>query len=138
VLLGGAHVAVHETARELFEERRVYDATVGYDLATLNPDRRRPDAGFRYAEAAGDPGVPDARDLPPPEPLRRTLERLADLGPAAVLVRLNDRAPRHLFPRLEDRGFEHETVAVGEAGATADYALGNVATNSSSPRRSTA
>ncbi|ELY60704.1 hypothetical protein [Natronococcus jeotgali] len=43
------HVAVHECARELFEERGVYDATFGYNLAKLNLDRRHPDAGFRYA-----------------------------------------------------------------------------------------
>lgn len=52
----------------------------------------------------------DARDLPPPRPLRNTLERLADLDPGAVLVQLNDRAPQHLYPKLTDRGYEYETT----------------------------
>lgn len=50
VLTGDDHAAVHTTARTLFEERSVYDATFGYNLARLNLDRRHPDAGFRYAE----------------------------------------------------------------------------------------
>lgn len=49
-LTGTEHAAVHETARELFEERGVYDMTFGYNLAELNRDTRHPDAGFRYAE----------------------------------------------------------------------------------------
>ncbi|WP_435101381.1 hypothetical protein [Halarchaeum sp. P4] len=53
VLRGDDHVAVHETARELFEERGVYDVTFGYNLARLNHDQRHPDAGFRYAEEEG-------------------------------------------------------------------------------------
>lgn len=53
MLTGDDHVAVHETARELFEERGVYDVTFGYNLARLNHDQRHPDAGFRYAEQAG-------------------------------------------------------------------------------------
>jgi uncharacterized protein (DUF2249 family) len=52
----------------------------------------------------------DARELPPPEPLRRTLERLSDLDPGAVLVQVNDRAPQHLYPQLSERGCEYETV----------------------------
>ncbi|QLC35294.1 hypothetical protein EFA46_013585 (plasmid) [Halarchaeum sp. CBA1220] len=48
VLTGDDHVAVHETARECFEERGVYDVTFGYNLARLNLDQRHPDAGFRY------------------------------------------------------------------------------------------
>lgn len=38
----------------------------------------------------------DARDLPPPQPLRNTLERLAELDAGTVPVQMNDRAPRHL------------------------------------------
>jgi TusA-related sulfurtransferase len=57
----------------------------------------------------------DARELPPPQPLQRTLERLAELDAETVLVQLNDRAPRHLYPRLADRGYEHETTET-EAG----------------------
>ncbi|WP_254547007.1 DUF2249 domain-containing protein [Halomarina pelagica] len=52
----------------------------------------------------------DARDLPPPKPLQTTLERLADLDEATVLVQLNDRAPQHLYPRLDERGYRYETV----------------------------
>ncbi|MFW6448012.1 MAG: DUF2249 domain-containing protein [Halobacteriota archaeon] len=51
----------------------------------------------------------DARQLPPPQPLRRTLERLVELDDQTVLVQLNDRAPQHLYPRLEDRGYAFET-----------------------------
>lgn len=61
----------------------------------------------------------DARELPPPEPLQRTLERLVDLESETVLVQLNDRAPRHLFPKLTDRGYTYETVDVEECVVTA-------------------
>jgi hypothetical protein len=54
LLTGDDHVAVHEMTHEVFEERSVYDATFGYNLAKLNRDTRHPDAGFRYAEAGGD------------------------------------------------------------------------------------
>lgn len=61
----------------------------------------------------------DARDLPPPEPLQRTLERLADLEEGTVLVQFNDRAPQHLYPRLRERGYAFETVvAQGPPGRT--------------------
>jgi len=59
----------------------------------------------------------DVRELPPPEPLRRTLERLSELGDA-VLVQRNDRAPQHLYPKLSDRGYEYETVETDEAVVT--------------------
>ncbi|WP_415379631.1 hypothetical protein [Halosimplex sp. TS25] len=49
VLDGRRHLAVHRLARELFEERAVYDMTFGYNLARLNCDTRHPDAGYRYA-----------------------------------------------------------------------------------------
>ncbi|MFB6081577.1 MAG: hypothetical protein ABEJ67_02030 [Halanaeroarchaeum sp.] len=49
LLTGEDHLAVHRTARDLFEERGVYDMTFGYNLAKLNLDRRHPGAGFRYA-----------------------------------------------------------------------------------------
>jgi len=51
----------------------------------------------------------DARDLPPPEPLRQSLERLAELDDETVLVQFNDRVPQHLFPKLDDRGYEYAT-----------------------------
>lgn len=52
----------------------------------------------------------DARDLPPPQPLQNTLERLAELEDDALLVQLNDRRPRHLYPKLENRGYTYESV----------------------------
>ncbi|WP_121823440.1 DUF2249 domain-containing protein [Halostella salina] len=52
----------------------------------------------------------DARDLPPPQPLQRTLELLPELDDGTVLVQFNDRAPQHLYPKLGDRGYEYETV----------------------------
>lgn len=39
----------------------------------------------------------DASELPPPQPLRDTLERLADLDSRMVLVQVNDRVPQHLY-----------------------------------------
>ena len=51
----------------------------------------------------------DARELPPPQPLRNTLEQLAEQGDSVVLIQLNDRRPQHLYPRLEERGYRHET-----------------------------
>jgi uncharacterized protein (DUF2249 family) len=51
----------------------------------------------------------DASDLPPPEPLRQTLNALATADPGTVLVQVNDRAPQHLYPKLEDRGYQFET-----------------------------
>jgi uncharacterized protein (DUF2249 family) len=61
----------------------------------------------------------DARELPPPQPLQKTLERLTELDDEAVLVQQNDRAPQHLFPKLDDRGYSYETVETGEAVVTA-------------------
>lgn len=61
----------------------------------------------------------DARDLPPPLPLKNTLERLAELDDATVLVQYNDRVPKHLFPRLEERGFAHDTVTADDRTITA-------------------
>lgn len=60
----------------------------------------------------------DARELPTPEPLRQTLERLADLDDD-LLVQLNDRAPQHLYPKLTDRGYEYATVETEDAVVTA-------------------
>lgn len=57
LLEGDDHVAFHRVTREIFEERGVYDATFGYNLARLNLDTRHPNAGFRYAVAPDDPDV---------------------------------------------------------------------------------
>lgn len=52
----------------------------------------------------------DARELPPPQPLKNTLERLADVDDDVVLVQRNDRAPQHLYPQLDDREYQYETI----------------------------
>ncbi|TYL38529.1 hypothetical protein CV102_12060 [Natronococcus pandeyae] len=52
----------------------------------------------------------DVRSLGPPEPLQRTLERLAELPDETVLLQRNDRVPRFLFPKLDDRGYAYETL----------------------------
>ena len=46
----------------------------------------------------------DCRDLPPPEPMARTMEAVEALAPGGVLVSLLPREPRFLFPELEARG----------------------------------
>ncbi|MFB6121393.1 MAG: DUF2249 domain-containing protein [Halobacteriaceae archaeon] len=61
----------------------------------------------------------DVRELPPPEPLAETLERVEEMDPGTVLVQLNDRAPQHLYPKLIDRGYEYETVETADAVVTA-------------------
>ncbi|MFB6106243.1 MAG: DUF2249 domain-containing protein [Halobacteriaceae archaeon] len=61
----------------------------------------------------------DARELPPPEPLRRTLERLAEMDDGTVLLQVNDRAPQHLFPKLADRGYDHDTAETDAGVVTA-------------------
>lgn len=61
----------------------------------------------------------DARELPPPEPLQETLERVADLDEETVLVQLNDREPQFLYPKLDDRGFEYRTETVDDVVLTA-------------------
>ncbi|WP_267643789.1 hypothetical protein [Haloarchaeobius amylolyticus] len=67
VLTGEDHVAFHTLTRESFEERGVYDVTFGYNLTRLNRDTRHPDAGFRYAEDADEPGVLRAEFTPTTE-----------------------------------------------------------------------
>jgi hypothetical protein len=54
--------------------------------------------------------VLEAADLPPPKPLKNTLERLEALDDEVVLVQRNDRVPQHLFPQLDDRGYEYENI----------------------------
>ena len=61
----------------------------------------------------------EVADLPPPEPLRRTLERLAECDEGTVLVQVNDRAPQHLYPRLTERGYEYDTVETDDGVVTA-------------------
>ena len=61
--------------------------------------------------------VLDVRDLPPPQPLTNTLERVVDLD--GVLVQVNDRAPQHLYPKLTDRGYAYDTVETDAGVVTA-------------------
>ncbi|APW99827.1 hypothetical protein CHINAEXTREME_19540 [Halobiforma lacisalsi AJ5] len=67
VLVEEDHVGFHELTEELFEERGVYDATFGYNLARLNLDHRHPEAGYRYAVDADDPSVLRAEFSPTTE-----------------------------------------------------------------------
>jgi len=60
----------------------------------------------------------DARELPPPQPLKNTLEKLADIDDPVVLVQLNDRQPQHLYPRLDERGYRYETVDDDDVSVT--------------------
>ncbi|MFC7045783.1 hypothetical protein ACFQH6_10525 [Halobacteriaceae archaeon GCM10025711] len=64
LLTGEDHVAFHETTRDVFEERGVYDMTFGYNLARLNLDHRHRNAGYRYAVEDGDPDVLRAEFTP--------------------------------------------------------------------------
>jgi hypothetical protein len=61
----------------------------------------------------------DARDLPPPEPLQKTMERLVELDESTVFVQLNDRVPQFLFPKLDERGVAYETVETDDGVLTA-------------------
>jgi hypothetical protein len=99
VLAGADHVAVHRRAADAFEAHGVYDATFGYNLARLNLDPRHPDAGFRYAEEAGDPATlraeftPTTAFCPQAEPLAvgafRALNAVDDGGYELVRVRVD-------------------------------------------------
>jgi len=94
------------------------------DTASHGPHGRR--YMDRVADAVAVTGAPtdrpretlDARELPPPEPLAETLERLAAVADDTVLVQVNDRAPQHLYPELEDRGYAFETVSADGATVT--------------------
>lgn len=52
----------------------------------------------------------DVRELPPPQPLQKTIERLEALDDDTLLVQVNDRTPQHLFPMLEERGYAYEST----------------------------
>jgi len=60
----------------------------------------------------------DARELPPPEPLKNTLERLAEMDDEVVLLQRTDRIPQHLYPQLDDRGYSYESVEDDDAVVT--------------------
>jgi len=130
VLAGEDHVVVHRHARDAFEEHGVYDATFGYNLARLNLDPRHPDAGFRYAEEAGDPTTlraeftPTTAFCPQAEPLAvgafRAFDAVADHGYDLVRVRVDpslngSEAVNDRLERLESGDGE-----VGDGGASDD------------------
>lgn len=73
------------------------------------------------APAVASPELLDVRDLPPPEPLKETLERL-EADDIEVLLQVNDRTPQHLFPRLDDRGYAYDSVEDGDRVVTAIWA----------------
>ena len=127
VLTGDAHVAFHETTREVFEERGVYDTTFGYNLARLNLDGRHEDAGFRYAEEAGDPSVlraeftPTTRFCPQASALAvgafRAWNGLSDRhGYRLVRVRVTDLHQRHEEINEQLRSLEREYRETGSVG----------------------
>jgi hypothetical protein len=123
VLTGDAHVEVHEIARELFEERGVYDVTFGYNLARLNQDRRHPDAGFRYALDADDPAVLRAEFTPTTEfcPQGLTLAR----GASRAWNGLSDRhgydsVSVRLHPMHQNSDSVNDELAALESGDGGD------------------
>lgn len=65
----------------------------------------------------------EAAELPPPQPLRNTLERLAELDDDVVLIQYNDRKPQHLYPKIEDRGYEYATKETPAGVVTAIWRL---------------
>ncbi|MFB6153608.1 MAG: hypothetical protein ABEJ27_05090 [Halodesulfurarchaeum sp.] len=95
VLEGDRHVKVHRTARELFEERGVYDMTFGYNLAKLNRDQRHPDAGLRYATD----GAILLTEFTPTTPFCPQSEVLSK----AVFRAWNGLSERHEFDRVRVR-----------------------------------
>lgn len=60
----------------------------------------------------------DVRQSPPPEPLRRTLEKLESMD-GGVLLQYNDRVPQMLFPKLDDRGFDYDYTETDDGAVTA-------------------
>ncbi|MEF8856483.1 MAG: hypothetical protein V5A16_03580 [Haloplanus sp.] len=130
VLTGRDHAAFHRLTRERFENRTVYDATFGYNLARLNLDTRHPDAGYRYAVEADDPTVLRAEFTPTTEfcPQSETLvtasfrawnDAEAGLPHEFDLVRVRVAPMHHASRRINDRLEEIET-AYREHGTVAD------------------
>ncbi len=59
----------------------------------------------------------DNREMPPPEPMMRTLEALGRLAAGTVLEIHNDRAPQFLYPHLVERGYRYETFPQPDGSA---------------------
>ncbi|MFB6138903.1 MAG: hypothetical protein ABEJ26_00535 [Halosimplex sp.] len=122
VLAGDDHVAFHETTRDIFETRGVYDMTFGYNLARLNLDTRHRGAGYRYAEDADDPSVLRAEFTPttPFCPQSDTLTK-------GSLRAWNGEADRHGYDRVRVRVDEmhHRADEINEALAELADAAAN-------------
>ncbi|MFC7140819.1 hypothetical protein ACFQMA_13425 [Halosimplex aquaticum] len=115
VLDGRRHLAVHRLARELFEERAVYDMTFGYNLARLNGDTRHPNAGYRYAvedpdsvaKADGTDGLPaGADDLPEMPDDARVLR--AEFTPTTAFCPQSDTLTKGSFRAWNGLAGRHE------------------------------
>jgi hypothetical protein len=111
VLAGRRHLAVHRLARELFEERGVYDMTFGYNLARLNVDPRHRDAGYRYAVegpdaddavAGGDGEADDGDDGGSPRVLR------AEFTPTTAFCPQSDTLTKASFRAWNGLADRHE------------------------------
>lgn len=133
VLTGRAHVELHQRVRDVFERRGVYDAAYGYNLARLNLDRRYPEAGLRYAVAAGDEDClrvaftpttavcPETASLAPAI-LRATTEE--EIGYGRVRVRVT---PRYQYAdRVNEALRKLEAVADERGSLPAPSALDEV------------
>ena len=120
VLTGDDHAAFHRLSRELFEERGVYDATFGYNLARLNLDRRHPDAGYRYAVDADDSAVLRA-EFTPTTPFCPQADALAT-GSVRAWNGLGDRHEYDLV-RVRLHPSHHQADAINDelAGAERRY-----------------
>jgi len=108
VLDGREHLALHRLARELFEERAVYDMTFGYNLARLNCDTRHPDAGYRYAvedlDSVAD--ADDTDDLPAVDEDWRVLR--AEFTPTTAFCPQSDTLTKGSFRAFNGLRERHE------------------------------
>lgn len=67
--------------------------------------------------------VLDVRGLEPPEPMRRTLAALEELGPGDSLIQLIDRVPRLLLPIFEGQNISWELLESDPSGVRARITL---------------
>lgn len=121
VLTGTDHLAVHETARDLFEERTVYDMTFGYNLARLNLDSRHTGAGYRYA-LAGDDRMARRLDADDPTVLRAEFTPTTLFCPQTTTLTVgsfrawNGLSERHEFDLVRIRAppMHHQSRAIND------------------------
>jgi hypothetical protein len=137
VLTGEKHCAFHRLTRDIFEERGVYDATFGYNLARLNLDSRHPDAGWRYARVSdadrdesaaggGDDATEDATDVLLAEftPTTEFCPQSESLTVGAFRA-WNGLSDRHDFDRVSVAlaPMHHESTAINEKLRTLEERL---------------